>query len=52
MHHGVPFYFGSAKVCLPALFKTCLRQDIWIAASDYYVYFYMIVLFPNQLFSS
>ena len=24
MHHGVTFNFGSAKVCSPAIFKTCL----------------------------
>ena len=24
MHHGVTFQFGSAKVCLPVIFETCL----------------------------
>ena len=37
MHHGVTFNFGSAKVCSPAIFETCLsyKKDILIAASDY-----------------
>ena len=26
MHHGVMFNFGSAKVCSPAIFETCLRH--------------------------
>ena len=48
MHHGVTFNFGSAKVCSLAIFETCFSydKDIWIAATDYYMYFYMIVLFP------
>ena len=48
MHHGVTFNCGSAKVFLPAIFETCFSddKDIWIAATDYYVYFYIIVLFP------
>ena len=35
-HHGVTFKFGSAKVCSPAIFKTCFSydKDIWIAATD------------------
>ena len=46
MHHGVTLNFCSAKVCLPAIFETCLSyKDIWIAATDYYMYFYIIVLF-------
>ena len=46
--NGVTFNFGSAKVCSPALFETCFScdKDIWIAATDYYMYFYIIVLFP------
>ena len=37
MHHGVTCNFRSAKVCLPAIFKTCFSndKDIWIAATDY-----------------
>ena len=48
MHHGVTFNFGSAKVCSPAIFETCFSydKDIWIAATDYYMYFYIIVQFP------
>ena len=48
MHHGVTFNFGTAKVCSPAIFETCFsyNKDIWIAATDYYVHFYIIVLFP------
>ena len=48
MHHGVTFNFGSAKVCLPAIFATCFsyNKDIWIAATDYCMYLYIIVLFP------
>ena len=40
MHHGVIFNFGPAKVCSPAIFETCLsgNKDIWIDATDYYVY--------------
>ena len=37
--------FGSANVCSPARFETCFK-DIWIAVTDYYMYFYVIVLFP------
>ena len=48
MYHVVTFNFGSAKVCLPAIFETCISydKDIWIAATDYYLHFYIIVLFP------
>ena len=49
MHHGVTFNcFGSAKVCSPAIFETCFsyNKDIWIAAAYYYIYFYIILLFP------
>ena len=47
MHHGVTFNFGSAKVCSPAIFETSLSKDkdIWIAATDNYMHFYMFVLF-------
>ena len=40
--------FGFVKVCSPAIFETCFSydKDIWIAATDYYMYFYIIVLFP------
>ena len=48
VHHGVTFSFGSGKVCSPAIFETCFSsdKDTWIAATDYYMYFYIIVLFP------
>ena len=48
MHHGVTFNFGSVKVCALAILKTCFSydKDIWIAATNYYMYFYIIVLFP------
>ena len=42
------FNFGSAKMCSPAIFETCFSYDkgIWISATDYYMNFYIIVLFP------
>ena len=50
MHHGMTFNFGSAKVYLHAIFETCFSYDkdtcIWIAATDYHMYFYIFVLFP------
>ena len=48
MHHGVIFNFGSAKVCSPAIFKVSFSydKDVWIAATDYYLHFYIILLFP------
>ena len=46
--HGVTFNLGSAKVCLPAIFGTYFsyQKGMWIAAADYIMYFYLIVLFP------
>ena len=48
MHHGVTFNFVFVKVCSPAIFETYFSYDkvIWITATDYYMYFYIIVLFP------
>ena len=48
MHHGVTFSFGCVKMCSPAIFETGFpyNKDIWIADADYYMYFYIIVLFP------
>ena len=48
MHHGWTFNLGSAKVCSSAIFETRVSQDkaIWIATTDYYTYFYIIVIFP------
>ena len=40
--------FCSAKVCAPAILETSFSYDknIWIAATDCYMHFYIIVLFP------
>ena len=48
MHDGVTFNFGPAKVDSPAIFETSFSydKDVWIAATDCYMYFYIIVLFP------
>ena len=48
MHHDETFNFDSAKVCSPSIFETCFSYDkhIRIAATDYYMYYYIIVLFP------
>ena len=45
---GVTVSFGSAKVCSPAIFETCVcnDKDMWIAATDYDMNCYIIVLFP------
>ena len=47
-HNAVTFIFGPSKVRSPAIFETCFfyDKDIWIAATDYHMYFYIIVLFP------
>ena len=47
MHHRVTFNFDSAKVCSPAIFETfyLYDKDTWIAATDYYKHFYIIVPF-------
>ena len=48
VRHGVTFNLGSAKVCSLAIFETSFSYDKanWIAAIDYYMHFYIIVLFP------
>ena len=48
VYHGVKFILGFAKVCSPAIFETYFSydKDIWIAATDYYMHFYIIVLCP------
>ena len=45
VHHGVTFF--SAKVCSSAIFVTSFSCDkyIWIAATYYYMHFYIIILF-------
>ena len=47
MLHGVIFNFGSVKVCSLAIFETSFsyNKGIWIAATDYHMHFYTIVLF-------
>ena len=47
MHHSVTFNFGCANVCSSAIFQTSLScdKDIWIAATDYYMHFYITVRF-------
>ena len=47
MHHGVTFNIGSAKVCSPVILETSFSydKDKWVSATDYYMHFYMIVLF-------
>ena len=53
MHHGMIFSFGSAKVGSPAIFETSFSfdKDTWIASTDYYMYFYIIVLFSIDIYS-
>ena len=48
MHHCVTFNFSSAKVCSAAIIQTSFSydKDIWIARTDFYMRFYIIVLFP------
>ena len=48
MHHVVTFNFGFAKLCSPSMFEISFSydKDIWIIAPDYYMHFYIIVLFP------
>ena len=48
MPHGVTFNFGNAKECSPAIFETSFSyyKDIWIAATDGYMHFYIVVLYP------
>ena len=48
MHHGLTFNLGSAKVCSPTMYETSFSydKDIWIAAADYYMQFYVILHFP------
>ena len=47
MHNGVTINVGSVKMCSPAIFETSFSydKDIWIAVTDYYMHFYIIVLF-------
>ena len=45
MHHGVTFC--SAKVCSATIFETSFTydKDIWIAATDYYMHFYIFLVY-------
>ena len=48
LYFGVAFNLDSAKVCSPAIFEIhffCYK-DIWIDVTYWYIYFYLIVLFP------
>ena len=47
LSHGVIFNLGPAKVCSPAIIETYFSYDkyIWIAVTDYHMYFNLIVLF-------
>ena len=46
--HGVTFNLDSAKVSSPAILETYVssHKDIWNAATDYSMYFDLIVLLP------
>ena len=47
MHYGVTFNFGPAKVYSSAILRhVSLITNILIAATDQYMYFYIIVPFP------
>ena len=41
LSHDVIFNLGSAKVCSPKIIETYFSYDIdiWIAVTDYYMYF-------------
>ena len=47
LSHGVIFCVSSAKVCSPAVIETDFSyyKDKWLAVTDYYIYFYLLVLF-------
>ena len=42
LSHGVIFNLGSAKQCSPGIIETNFSyvKDVWIAVTDYYIYFY------------
>ena len=44
LNNGLIFNLGSTKVCSPHKIQTYLSFDknIWIAVTDYYMYFYLI----------
>ena len=46
--HSVTFALGSARIFFTAILEkyfSC-QKDMWIAASGYYMYFHLIMLFP------
>ena len=50
LNHAVTFNVGSDKVCSPAIFEIYTKdiwidKDIWIVVTDYYMYFFPIMLF-------
>ena len=47
LNHDATFNLSFVKVCSPAIFETSFSydKDIWIAVTDYYMYFYLISLF-------
>ena len=47
MHHDVTFNFGSAKVCSPAIFETCVLHNCVIAIDSYSLInkFYSFIIF-------
>ena len=47
LSHGVIFNLGPATVCSPAIIETYFSydKDVWIAVTDYHIYFYLTVLF-------
>ena len=53
LNHGVNFNIDSAKMYSPAIFETYFsyQQKYIVAATDCYMYFYLIVLSPLMLSS-
>ena len=49
--HGIIFNLGSAKVCSPTIIETYFSdyKNIWITLTDYYISFFLIVLFLSFL---
>ena len=47
LYHGMTCNPGSAKVCSSAIIETCFfhDKDVWVAVDDFYMYFYLTVLF-------
>ena len=47
LSYGVISLLSPAKVCSAAIIEThfSYEKDIWITLTDYYMYFYLIVLF-------